>query len=618
MTGKREGHPSCGLHSWSVDQIDTSQAAQGRGRCRGLLLLQATFRVLEALEAEQEQAGQIYWSAFDGDGIQVVQEGGRHSEHPLLQATLVSEVLEAEQYRKAGGAGDPPHRRPYLNYTGGNVPGVAGNKVPPPGTPPAPGTSPAPGTPPPRPIWKKMTKAEARAVGLTEDPIYEYISANLWPLYETAKATIQGSKKTYISSKLHPTVDTEFDIGGPNGYNVDAFKEASQSNPLAVSEPDSLQGLYKILVNKDTHPPVGTVRANSGAKGGKPSKKPQATNTTKLYNKSHGAEVGDAMRAQLDASGKKPSKGEFLTAYNANMQKLFDASPPEVKAEMEAQASLHNAQLAAKPPPEHITDKQGRVYYHISKALRRIMGDNWGGYGHMVFQIYGGMEGVDGSHKRFRCSIGPDRTVSAFSSEHENSLMGDFKVWMADVLDPRGGPPRLQIDEHAEVRIPDVEADTLDAGTIRNLLDAYSVAREPDISVADAKEDQLRWLYNQMLVPQRAGKRISVHAASENPDDIANGNNDKGKGKASENPDANANRSKSKAGGDTSGNANDALDFSPPGIKAATVAAGHPPLPPPPSPPPSPTTPVIDPSNPSTMSPLSPLSTLEDEDIGHL
>ncbi|KAJ7887334.1 hypothetical protein B0H14DRAFT_2562937 [Mycena olivaceomarginata] len=91
MTGKREGHPCCGLHSWSVDQIDNSQAAQGRGRCRGLLLLQATFRVLEALEVEQEQAGQIYWSAFDGDGMK---EGGA--------ATLVSEVLEAEQLSSTG------------------------------------------------------------------------------------------------------------------------------------------------------------------------------------------------------------------------------------------------------------------------------------------------------------------------------------------------------------------------------------------------------------------------------------------------------------------------------------------------------------------------------------
>jgi hypothetical protein len=201
-----------------------------------------------------------------------------------------------------------------------------------------------------------MTKAEARAVGLTEDPIYEYVMANVWPLYEGAKATIQGSKKTYVSSELYPMVDTEFDIGGPNGYNIDAFKEASQSNPPAVSEPDSLQALYKTLINKDTHPPMGTVRANSSADGGKPSKKPRATNATKLYNKSHGAEVGDATRAQLETSGKKASKGEFLAAYNANMQKLFDASPPEVKAEMEAQASLHNAQLAVKPPLEHITE----------------------------------------------------------------------------------------------------------------------------------------------------------------------------------------------------------------------------------------------------------------------
>jgi hypothetical protein len=201
-----------------------------------------------------------------------------------------------------------------------------------------------------------MTKAEARAVGLTEDPIYEYVMANVWPFYEGTKATIQGSKKTYVSSELYPMVDTEFDIGGPNGYNIDAFKEASQSNPPAVSEPDSLQALYKIFINKDTHPPMGTVRANSSADGGKPSKKPRATNTTKLYNKSHGAEVGDATRAQLETSGKKASKGEFLAAYNANMQKLFDTSPPEVKAEMEAQASLHNAQLAVKPPLEHITE----------------------------------------------------------------------------------------------------------------------------------------------------------------------------------------------------------------------------------------------------------------------
>ncbi|KAJ7734313.1 hypothetical protein B0H14DRAFT_2639451 [Mycena olivaceomarginata] len=126
MTGKREGHPCCGLHMsdegvggargktgypllhsyWIVFDRVGVQAAQGRRRCRGLLLLRATFRVLEALEVEQEQAGQIYWSAFDGDGIQVVQEGGRCNEHPLLQATLLSEVLEAEQYRKAGGAGD--------------------------------------------------------------------------------------------------------------------------------------------------------------------------------------------------------------------------------------------------------------------------------------------------------------------------------------------------------------------------------------------------------------------------------------------------------------------------------------------------------------------------------
>ncbi|KAJ7790140.1 hypothetical protein B0H14DRAFT_2626324 [Mycena olivaceomarginata] len=119
MTGKREGHPCCGLHSWSVDQIDTSQAAQGRGRCRGLLLLQATFWVLEALEVEQEQAGQIYWSAFDGDGMK---EGGARcwrqnrlvasASRDRLDGFMMEcievciKLLPAKQYRKAGGAGD--------------------------------------------------------------------------------------------------------------------------------------------------------------------------------------------------------------------------------------------------------------------------------------------------------------------------------------------------------------------------------------------------------------------------------------------------------------------------------------------------------------------------------
>ncbi|KAJ7741906.1 hypothetical protein B0H14DRAFT_2637751 [Mycena olivaceomarginata] len=109
MTGKREGHPCCGLHM-SDEGVGGARGKTGypllhsywiafdrvgvwikltlvkqhreRGRCRGLLLLQATFRVLEVLEVEQE--------------------GGRRNEHPLLQATLLSEVLEAEQPSSTG------------------------------------------------------------------------------------------------------------------------------------------------------------------------------------------------------------------------------------------------------------------------------------------------------------------------------------------------------------------------------------------------------------------------------------------------------------------------------------------------------------------------------------
>ncbi|KAJ7300896.1 hypothetical protein DFH08DRAFT_828007 [Mycena albidolilacea] len=155
MTGKREGHPRCGLHV-------SDEGVGGVGGKTGYLLLHSYWiafdRVgvwikLTLVKQRREEGGAgtppvaghiqgvggvggrtgylllpIYWSAFDGDGIQVVQEGGRRSEHPLLQATLVSEVLEAEQYRKARCRGHP-RRRPYLNYNGGNVPGIAGNKV---------------------------------------------------------------------------------------------------------------------------------------------------------------------------------------------------------------------------------------------------------------------------------------------------------------------------------------------------------------------------------------------------------------------------------------------------------------------------------------------------------
>ncbi|KAJ7828284.1 hypothetical protein B0H14DRAFT_2594778 [Mycena olivaceomarginata] len=103
MTGKREGHPCCGLHM-------SDEGVGGAGGKTGYPLLHSYWiafdRVGVWINLTLEQAGQIYWSAFDGDGIQVVQEGGRRNEHPLLQATLLSEVLEAEQYRKAGGAGD--------------------------------------------------------------------------------------------------------------------------------------------------------------------------------------------------------------------------------------------------------------------------------------------------------------------------------------------------------------------------------------------------------------------------------------------------------------------------------------------------------------------------------
>ncbi|KAJ7844114.1 hypothetical protein B0H14DRAFT_2585365 [Mycena olivaceomarginata] len=89
MTGKREGHPCCGLHV-------SDEGVGGVGGKTGYLLLHS------------------YWIAFDRAGVWIkltlvkqyreegVQEGGRRSENPLLQATLVSEVLEAEQPSSTG------------------------------------------------------------------------------------------------------------------------------------------------------------------------------------------------------------------------------------------------------------------------------------------------------------------------------------------------------------------------------------------------------------------------------------------------------------------------------------------------------------------------------------
>ncbi|KAJ7808753.1 hypothetical protein B0H14DRAFT_2608645 [Mycena olivaceomarginata] len=117
MTGKREGHPCCVLHM-------NDEGVGGAGGKTGYPLLHS------------------YWIAFDRVGVWIkltlvkqhrekggaggssccrlhsgnrlgrytgvhlmemeLQEGGRRNEHPLLQATLLSEVLEAEQPSSTG------------------------------------------------------------------------------------------------------------------------------------------------------------------------------------------------------------------------------------------------------------------------------------------------------------------------------------------------------------------------------------------------------------------------------------------------------------------------------------------------------------------------------------
>ncbi|KAJ7844086.1 hypothetical protein B0H14DRAFT_2585341 [Mycena olivaceomarginata] len=120
MTGKREGHSCCGLHSWSVDQIDTSQASTGKREVQGAPPVASYIQGVGGVGGRTVHLMEME-----------LQEGGRHSENPLLQATLVSEVLEAEQPSSTGRqeVQGTPRRRPYLNYNGGNVLGIAGNKV---------------------------------------------------------------------------------------------------------------------------------------------------------------------------------------------------------------------------------------------------------------------------------------------------------------------------------------------------------------------------------------------------------------------------------------------------------------------------------------------------------
>ncbi|KAJ7344073.1 hypothetical protein DFH08DRAFT_810604 [Mycena albidolilacea] len=94
MIGKREGHPCCGLHS-SKGKREVQgappvagyiQGVGGVGGRTGYLLLPVGTGWADILEC-------ISWRW---------NEGGRRSENPLLQATLVSEVLEAEQPSSTG------------------------------------------------------------------------------------------------------------------------------------------------------------------------------------------------------------------------------------------------------------------------------------------------------------------------------------------------------------------------------------------------------------------------------------------------------------------------------------------------------------------------------------
>ncbi|KAJ7857824.1 hypothetical protein B0H14DRAFT_2578185 [Mycena olivaceomarginata] len=123
MTGKREGHPCCGLHM-------SDEGVGGAGGKTGYPLLHSYWIVfdrvgvwikLTLVKQHREEGGaggssccRLHsgcWRCWRNrlgryTGVHLMemelQEGGRHNEHPLLQATLLSEVLEAEQPSSTG------------------------------------------------------------------------------------------------------------------------------------------------------------------------------------------------------------------------------------------------------------------------------------------------------------------------------------------------------------------------------------------------------------------------------------------------------------------------------------------------------------------------------------
>ncbi|KAJ7766917.1 hypothetical protein B0H14DRAFT_2633170 [Mycena olivaceomarginata] len=105
MTGKREGHPCCGLHV-SDEGVGGGGGKTGKREVQGAPPVAGYIQGVGGVGGVGGRTGYLLLPVGTGWAVHLMemelQEGGRRSENPLLQATLVSEVLEAEQPSSTG------------------------------------------------------------------------------------------------------------------------------------------------------------------------------------------------------------------------------------------------------------------------------------------------------------------------------------------------------------------------------------------------------------------------------------------------------------------------------------------------------------------------------------
>ncbi|KAK7063443.1 hypothetical protein R3P38DRAFT_3164446 [Favolaschia claudopus] len=399
-------------------------------------------------------------------------------------------------------ASTPPPLPPPNPPPPAPAPPASTSPPPPPSNPPPPEnplTSPAPQAPDTRRVWKKMTKAEAKAAGYTEDPIYTYIISDIYPLFKAAKdaQTIVGNVQDYVRRNLFPQVNQKFGVDGASGYNTGAFVES----------------MYSILKNRygAKKTPAAPQKHTSTAN------KPKAPRASVLYGKANHDAVAEAARESL--AGTSYSRPVWLNTFNAIASQKLDSSPDEVKQEFQEEAQKRKDARKAKPPLEHITENQNRALELADNKLRQLLGADWGGLGEAAFYVRGAFK-VPGTEeiRRFHVSVSSDNSDKGFSPQENRDQ--ELVAWFRKVLLPAENAPQL----------PNVDLNNQDVDSLRDLIKQFSAqvngketssiafllpeSAGVSFDLASASKEQLVAVYQAMLDIQRSGKTIQVSKPS--------------------------------------------------------------------------------------------------------